>query len=70
MTTAPRLTPFARVVIAGLVGVLVTSCSRGSAQSGAEQKAPVVPDAQTAATRALDPLKKLVTAENARDMGF
>jgi hypothetical protein len=69
MKTSPRPTPFARAVIAGLAGVLLVSCG-GSAQSGPEQKAPVVSDARTAATRALDPLKKLVTAENARDMGF
>lgn len=70
MKTSPRPTPFVRAVIAGLAGVLLMSCGSGSAQSGPEQKAPVVPDARTAATRALDPLKKLVTAENARDMGF
>lgn len=46
------------------------ACRRGAAQGGGEQKPPMSPDAQTAATRALDPLRKLVTADNARDMGF
>lgn len=61
---------FSAVVIAHLT-VLLTACGgRGDAQSGGGQKPPTYPDAQTAATRAIDPLRKLVTADNARDMGF
>jgi hypothetical protein len=52
------------------VVLLLTACSRGAAQSGGERKPPVHPDAQTAATQALDTLRKLVTADNAREMGF
>jgi hypothetical protein len=51
--------------------VLLGGCGgRGAAQSEGGQKPPTYPDAQTAATRAIDPLRKLVTADNARDMGF
>ena len=50
--------------------VMLTACSRGAAQGGNEQKPPVHPDAQTAAARGLDTLRKLVTAANAKDMGF
>jgi hypothetical protein len=62
-------------VFTGLVAVLLaalmfTACSRGAAQSRTEQKPPVHPDAQMAATRGLETLRRLVTADNARDMGF
>jgi hypothetical protein len=67
---------FIRLVhICGLLGlvcvaaVVITGCT-GAAQGGREQKAPVHPDAQTAASRSLDTLRKLITPENARDMGF
>jgi len=53
------------------LAVLLTACSGGgAAQSGGEQKPPMHPDAQTAANRGLDSLRKLLTAENAKDMGF
>jgi hypothetical protein len=60
----------ARVGAVLAVALVLTACSRGTAQSGDEHKPPVHPDAQTAATRALDTLRKLVTADNAKDMGF
>jgi hypothetical protein len=60
----------ARMILGLLAALLLTSCGRGAAQSGGGQKPPMSPDAQTAATRALEPLRKLVTPENARDMGF
>ena len=50
--------------------MMLNACSRGAAQDGSEQRPPVHPDPQTAATRALDTLRKLVTAANAKDMGF
>jgi hypothetical protein len=61
--------PVAPLAAGLLASLLLTGCG-GAAQTGGEQKAPVLPDAQTAATRALEPLRKLVTADNARDMGF
>lgn len=52
-------------------GVLLAACSgNGAAQSGGEGRTPTHPDAQTAATRGLESLRKLVNADNARDMGF
>jgi hypothetical protein len=73
MPTLTRLDALTSV-FTGLVAVLLaalmfTACSRGAAQSRTEQKAPQ-PDAQTAATRGLETLRRLVTADNARDMGF
>lgn len=61
---------FALRVVAASLAVILAGCSRGGAQGGGEQKPPVYPDAQTAATRGLDSLRKLVTADNARDLGF
>jgi hypothetical protein len=53
-------------------GLLLAACSgQGAAQSGDGQgRAPTHPDAQTAAARGLESLRKLVNADNARDMGF
>ena len=72
MLTFPRLDVHTSLS-AGLgivfAAALLTACS-GAAQGGGGQKPPVSADAQTAATRALETLRKLVTADNARDMGF
>jgi hypothetical protein len=59
-----------RPAVVLLLLVLVSACGRGAAQSRGEQKPTMHPDAQTAAARALVPLQKLVTAENAKEMGF
>jgi hypothetical protein len=73
MLTFPRLD--VHTSLSGGLGIvfaaaLATASCSGAAQGGGGQKAPVSPDAQTAATRALETLRKLVTADNARDMGF
>lgn len=61
----------ARLLATLVVALWFTACSGGgAAQSGQEQKPVTQPDAQAAATRALEPLRKLVTADNFRDMGF
>jgi hypothetical protein len=54
-----------------LVAALVTACAGAGATPGLEgQKPETQPDPQAAATRALDPLRKLVTAQTYRDLGF
>jgi hypothetical protein len=70
MQPSTHLCISAHVVAIGLATLLLAACAQGNAQGGGEQKPPVLADPTTAATRALDPLRKLVTAENARDMGF
>lgn len=60
---------FELLLLVSVTAAVIMGCT-GAAQGGRDQKAPVHPDAQTAAARSLDTLRKLITPDNARDMGF